>query len=143
MNTPSPLNWAALIEAAWRRDRVALKPYIESLPMEQQQIWQSIWDQDSQIGIHLGRYRYGDQVADVYGAEGVRGLVLASTEATPDAVLRLKDPSRPKGFRDYEWRHCDLAVRIEDGYEVAFYHLADGRAYLDHAPETLGLERVA
>lgn len=40
-------------------------------------------------------------------------------------------------FTDYDIRHCDLGVTIDDP-DAYFYVTTDGKATLDHSPETLG-----
>lgn len=141
----------ALLVAAWNGDRAVLRrhlanyipPLTATSPALAYQWQERLAEQDEpRRGACLGRYRYGTQLATAYEAEGVRGLVLALGRAAPDAIFRVRDPDQPSGYRDYDWRHCDLGVRIADGYEVAFYHLDDGTCRLDHAPETLGLEPV-
>lgn len=43
-------------------------------------------------------------------------------------------------FHDYSITHSDLHVKIiGDG---AFYHTSDGKVYLDHSPETLGMKEI-
>jgi len=42
-------------------------------------------------------------------------------------------------FTDYDIHHSDLSVIINDA-DAYFYEREDGRAYLDHSPETLGIK---
>jgi len=145
----TPDQFAALLDAAWLGDRATLRAGLAALsaalPPEHVQRWQDRLAEAEQPtrGPALGRYRYGTQEATAYAADGVQGLALGSAmSAAPRALFRVKDPDAPGGIRDYIWRHCDLGLRIEDGYEAAFYHLADGTCRLDHAPETLGLVKL-
>jgi len=41
-------------------------------------------------------------------------------------------------FTDYDLRHCDLAVIIDD--EDAFFYSDESGTRLDHSPATLGKE---
>jgi len=41
-------------------------------------------------------------------------------------------------FTDYDIFHSDLSVTINDA-DAYFYEREDGRAYLDHSPQTLGI----
>jgi len=42
-------------------------------------------------------------------------------------------------FTDYDIFHSDLSVTINDA-DAYFYEREDGRAYLDHSPQTLGIK---
>lgn len=45
-------------------------------------------------------------------------------------------------FTDYDVHHCDLEVKIMDK-DAAFYEKDNGKAILDHSPETLGKTDVS
>ncbi len=40
-------------------------------------------------------------------------------------------------FDDYAVLHCDLGITVKD--VDAFFYERDGKKYLDHAPDTLGI----
>jgi len=83
------------------------------------------------------KVRYGKRMATVQPAAGLRGVLCRSIDG--DYFFRVTDG---KGrFSDYQLRHSDLTVTIAADEEAALYRIgSDG--VLDHAPETLGLERV-
>jgi hypothetical protein len=87
------------------------------------------------------RYHYGNDIAEVRPADGVEGILCYSNAGS--YFLRVADQSAPDGFRDYDFCHSDLKVRIIDS-DCALYSLegsSDG-LILDHAPETLGLKEA-
>ena len=54
--------------------------------------------------------------------------------------IRFYDDMKMGMFKDYDIAHCDLffTVNDEDAY---LYEHEDGKMYLDHSPETLGIKR--
>lgn len=74
--------------------------------------------------------------AEVEPAKGIHGMLMASG-AGDGYFLRVRHGTE---FRDYRLLHSDLAVRIVDN-DAFFYRVGDD-LWLDHAPETLGLEIV-
>lgn len=87
------------------------------------------------------RYHYGTAIASVLPADGIEGILCYSNAG--NYFLRVADQSAPDGFRDYDFCHSDLKVRIIDS-DCALYSLEgeSDRLILDHAPATLGLEEV-
>jgi len=74
--------------------------------------------------------------AEVEPAKGVHGILLFSGVGD-GYVLRVRHGAE---FRDYRLAHSDMEVRIVDN--EAFFYRAGDDFWLDHAPETLGLETV-
>ena len=73
----------------------------------------------------------------VTDADGVSGHLLWSLDRY---VFRVYDRSvEPWTFKDYDLRHCDLTVTINDK-DATFYEYDDGSMALDHSPITLGNE---
>jgi hypothetical protein len=68
-------------------------------------------------------------------AKGLRGHIIDSFDGT--YFFRVYDADH--NFADYDLRHCDLTVIIDD--EDAFLYEDDARATLDHAPATLGKDK--
>lgn len=91
----------------------------------------------------IGTYRYGQQNAQVYVADGVRGMAISSS-AGPEMTLRVAHDPLQQGaaFTDYNWRHDDAAIILSDPLS-ALYVLEDGRTLLDHHPSVLGLGVVS
>jgi hypothetical protein len=65
-------------------------------------------------------------------AKGLRGHIIDSFDGT--YYFRVYD--KDHNFTDYDLRHCDLTVVIDD--EDAFLYKDDVGATLDHSPMTLG-----
>lgn len=65
-------------------------------------------------------------------ARGTKGQLLYLYEANT-YVFRVYAGG---SFKDYDVRHCDLSITIDDD-DACFYEGPDRRS-LDHAPETLG-----
>ena len=65
-------------------------------------------------------------------AKGLRGHIIDGFDGT--YFFRVYDADH--NFTDYDLRHCDLTVVIDD--EDAFLYKDEFSATLDHAPETLG-----
>ena len=81
------------------------------------------------------KLRSGRQ-AEVEPAKGVHGMLLVSG-AGDGYFLRVRYVSE---FRDYRLAHSDMEVCIVDS--EAFFYRAGDDFWLDHAPDTLGLESV-
>lgn len=67
-------------------------------------------------------------------AKGVRGQLLDNFDGTYCFRVYAKDYT----FVDYDLRHCDLSIIIDD--EDACFYTNDEQNTLDHSPATLGLE---
>jgi hypothetical protein len=67
-------------------------------------------------------------------AKGLRGHIIDSFDG--NYWFRVYDADH--NFTDYDLRHCDLAVIIDD--DDAFLYEDEFSASLDHAPETLGIK---
>lgn len=78
--------------------------------------------------------RYRKLVVTTKPADGVRGILCYTGQ---NYFFRVYHEAGD-GFTDYELMHSDLEITIRDR-DAAFYE-HKGRRYLDHAPETLGLE---
>ena len=74
--------------------------------------------------------------AEVEPAKGIHGMLLVSG-ADDGYFLRVRHGTE---FRDYRLAHSDVEIRIVDN--DAFFYRAGDDLWLDHAPETLGLEIV-
>ena len=68
-------------------------------------------------------------------AKGTRGCIIDSFDGTYYFRVYDKDHS----FVDYDLRHCDLSVIIDDD-DAVLYDDEHGQR-LDHAPATLGREK--
>lgn len=74
--------------------------------------------------------------AEVEPAKGIHGMLLVSG-AADGYFLRVRHGAE---FRDYRLAHSDVEIRLVDN-DAFFYRVGDD-LWLDHAPETLGLEVV-
>jgi hypothetical protein len=82
-------------------------------------------------------YMYGGTPVRMRSAAGVKGGLVRTVDS--QILFRLyHDAER---FTDYEIRHPDLSVTIDETELAAFYTGEKGNL-LDHSPEVLGLERV-
>lgn len=70
----------------------------------------------------------------VTSANGVKGCIIDSPVSGP--FFRVYDEFH--NFRDYEIRHSDLFITIDDE-DACFHEHPDGSITLDHSPETLGI----
>ena len=52
--------------------------------------------------------------------------------------IRVCDPHKLDTFKDYDLRHSDLFFEIRD--EDAYLYEQDDRLWLDHSPQTLGID---
>lgn len=83
-----------------------------------------------------GKYKYAGKVLTAVSASGMKGILIRSLGTFLFRVYRADHT-----FTDYEIRHDDLSVTIDQGSLASFY--TDGQRHvLDHAPEVLGLEPV-
>ena len=64
-------------------------------------------------------------------------LITVLTGSSPKIMFRVYADDGT--FVDYDIMHSDLFVRITDS-DSAFYE-KDGKVWLDHAPETLGIKK--
>ena len=82
--------------------------------------------------------RHSGEVAKVKNAAGAKGILLLVHN---DIYFRVYEENGD--FEDYQLRHNDLFVTIDSDFEAAFYTPENGgQPYLDHAPETLGLDEI-
>jgi hypothetical protein len=83
-----------------------------------------------------GKYTYAGKVSAAVSASGKNGVLIRSLRT---CFFRVYDDDHT--FTDYEIRHDDLSVTIDQDSLAAFY--TDGKRHvLDHAPEVLGLEPI-
>lgn len=68
-------------------------------------------------------------------AKGLRGHIIDSFDGT--YYFRVYDADH--NFTDYDLRHCDLTVIIDDN--DAFLYENGEQKTLDHSPDTLGIEK--
>jgi hypothetical protein len=80
-------------------------------------------------------FQYGNQVAQVTDAKGLSGLLCRSIDG--HYFLRVDTET---GYIDYEIRHDDLQIKIED--DLAACYETEGNYILDHSPQVLGLKPV-
>ncbi len=83
------------------------------------------------------KYLYGKMPAEAEPADGVKGVLIRARDGT--MMFRVYHDN--KGFTDYEIRHDDLSVTIDNDALAAFYSIGE-RNILDHSPRVLGLEKV-
>lgn len=76
------------------------------------------------------------QTATVTSANGVSGCLIY-VHGLDMFMFRVYDDEH--NFTDYNINHCDLSVTINDN-DAEFYNYPDGRAFLDHSRQTLGVE---
>ena len=69
-------------------------------------------------------------------AEGVTGFLLNSF-GSPTNYFRVYN--KDKTFTDYIVSHSDLEVKIVD--KDAYFYEEDGKFFLDHSPQTLGITK--
>ena len=67
-------------------------------------------------------------------AKGLRGCIIDSFDG--NYYFRVYDADH--NFKDYDLRHCDLAVIIDD--DDAFLYEDGEDLQLNHAPDTLGIK---
>ena len=84
-----------------------------------------------------GKYLYGGRPAETESAAGVKGVLIRALDGT--MMFRVyHDHER---FMDYEIRHDDLSVTIDEDALAAFYRVGEDHI-LDHSPQVLGLEKM-
>lgn len=83
-----------------------------------------------------GTYRYANSRAEEEPASGVSGVLCRGSEGS--YFFRVYHSG--ESFTDYELRHDDLPVTIDQDALASFYRLHDHNV-LDHSPQVLGLER--
>jgi hypothetical protein len=82
-------------------------------------------------------YLYGEQPAETEPAAGVKGILIRDLNG--EITFRVYHDDGQ--FTDYEIRHDDLGVTIDEN-ELASFYKVDGHNILDHSPEVLGLEKL-
>lgn len=83
------------------------------------------------------KYKYGGLPAEAESAAGVKGVIIR----TLHGVWMFRVYRDPGNFTDYELRHDDLNVTIDEDALAVFYKVGK-RDILDHSPEVLGLEKI-
>lgn len=84
-------------------------------------------------------YRYTNSRAEEESASGVSGVSgVLCRDIEGDFFFRVHHADG--SFTDYELRHDDLPITIDQEAFASFYRLHD-HSVLDHSPEVLGLER--
>ena len=83
------------------------------------------------------KYLYGKVPAEVTPAAGVRGVLIS----TFDGPMMFRVYHDRECFTDYEIRHDDLSVTIDEDTLTAFYKVGEHNI-LDHCPQVLGLKKV-
>lgn len=83
-----------------------------------------------------GIYRYGNNRAEEEPASGVSGVLCRDSNGNYFFRVYHSD----NAFTDYELRHDDLPVVIDQDALASFYRLDDHNV-LDHSPQVLGLQR--
>ena len=83
------------------------------------------------------KYRYGKQPAKVLPAAGAKGILIRD----PDGKITFRVYHDHEHFTDYEIRHDDLSVTIDEDELAAFYKVGE-HYILDHSPQVLGLEKI-
>lgn len=79
-------------------------------------------------------YIYGSKIARVEKAEGVTGMLIRGLNGYKFRVYREDD-----SFTDYDLRHDDLSITIDQDALASFYVFDEETAILDHSPSVLGL----
>lgn len=79
---------------------------------------------------------YGNRLAEVTSAAGVRGVLCKSPDG--DGYF-FRVYAEDHTFVDYELRHDDLTVTIAEDELASFYRVGDKRI-LDHSPDVLGVD---
>ena len=82
------------------------------------------------------KYLYGGQPAEVEPAAGVKGVIIRALDGT----LMFRVYHDRERFTDYEIRHDDLSVTIDEDALAAFYKVGE-HDILDHGPQVLGLKK--
>lgn len=82
-------------------------------------------------------YMYDGTPIHARSAAGVKGVLIRTVDS--QILFRLYHDG--EHFTDYEIRHADLSVTIDEA-ELAAFYTGSKANLLDHSPEVLGLERV-
>ncbi len=85
-----------------------------------------------------GTYLYGKAPAEVKPAAGVKGVLIRTYH---DNGLMFRVYHADGSFTDYEIRHDDLSVTIDEDALAAFYRVGEHNI-LDHSPQVLGLKKI-
>jgi len=72
----------------------------------------------------------------ITSADGLEGCLI--WEGGNSYVFRVY--AKDKTFKDYDIRHSDMVVVVRDA-DATLYEYEDGNCYIDHSPETLGLDK--
>ena len=83
------------------------------------------------------KYLYGNRPARIEPASGVKGTLIRSF----DGEILFRVYHDKESFTDYELRHDDLSVTIDED-ELAAFYVTDEYAILDHNPQVLGLRKI-
>ena len=83
------------------------------------------------------RCQYGGHPAEVESAAGVKGTIIRGIDGR--MIFRVYHDSGR--FTDYEIRHDDLSVTIDEDALAAFYKIGEDHI-LDHSPQVLGLKGI-
>ena len=83
------------------------------------------------------KYLYGGKPAEVKPAAGVKGVLIRAF----NGALMFRVHHDHERFTDYEIRHDDLSVTIDEDALAAFYKVGENHI-LDHSPEVLGLKKI-
>lgn len=79
------------------------------------------------------KYFYGGQPGEVEPAAGIKGPIIRTFDGA--MMFRVYHDREP--FMDYEIRHDDLSVTIDNDALAAFYEVGDSYI-LDHSPQVWG-----
>lgn len=82
-------------------------------------------------------YLYGEKPVKTEKAEGVKGILIREAG---DYKFRVYDEEY--NFIDYDIRHDDLAITIDQDALASFYVIDEETAILDHSPSVLGLKKA-
>lgn len=82
-------------------------------------------------------YLYGGHPAETEPAAGVKGVLMRSF----DGEMTFRVYHDHENFTDYEIRHDDLGVTINEDELAAFYKIGE-HSILDHSPQVLGLKKI-
>lgn len=84
---------------------------------------------------------YGQVNATETSAGGVSGVLCKSTVGEQTSFFfRVASPEGE--IQDYQLRHDDLKITIDQDELVSFYRLETGEQILDHASRVLGLDQL-
>ncbi len=83
------------------------------------------------------QYLYGGKPAEIRSAAGQKGMIIRAL----DGNMMFRVCYGNGRFTDYEIRHDDLSVTINEGALASFYKVGD-REILGHSPEVLGLSKA-